>query len=317
MHQQEHRAAENIHERSPETGTNTDALRIPRLLPSRAVFAPERAANCLLGLLASHADKQIPLLDQRELMRRRQQMTGHPFPVMSFEAAANILHPSTLQRREERQEEEPRLVINSSNSGYIEDKKIPLASPLVAFLRRPNKCGSPQLPDNMMSPRSVWEESPLNERLDPTASPRHTVTSTSRFVQTPPATSSWRIHNFLSPDPTVILQSHSSHKSCTPRRPCSPQEQTSVTANVSKRPRLARRVSSQWRQELFPQDRAQTRERILRSLHSHCQGDYEKLVLMISSMEEELLHIKTTSSDFYIQQAFELSDLIEHATLER
>ncbi|KAF4317579.1 hypothetical protein BBO99_00006386 [Phytophthora kernoviae] len=69
--------------------------------------------------------------------------------------------------------------------------------------------------------------------------------------------------------------------------------------------------------ELSPEDRTKTRERIMRSLHVHCQGDYEKLLLLLSSMEEELLHIKTTSSEFYAQQAFELSDLIAHATLER
>ncbi|KAL3662570.1 hypothetical protein V7S43_012423 [Phytophthora oleae] len=298
-----------------EPGTEGDAPRIPHLLPSRAVFTKERAADGLLGLLASHADKQLPLLDQRELQRRRQQLPANPRPIMSIEAAASAMHPPVMLQRTEGTQEQERPGFDDSSS-FIEDKA-PLTSSLVSFLGRPSgKLGSPRLPDNVTSPRSVWEESPPNERLDPTASPRHTVTSTSRLVPTPPTTSSWRIHNLLSPDPTINIQTHSSHKRRTP--PSSPpQEQVNVAISASKRPRLARRVSSQWRQELSPQDRAKTRERIMRCLHMHCQGDYEKLVLLLSSMEEELLHIKTTSSEFYAQQAFDLSDLIEHATLER
>ncbi|EEY59620.1 uncharacterized protein PITG_12196 [Phytophthora infestans T30-4] len=208
---------------------------------------------------------------------------------MSLEASASAMHPAA---------------------------KAPLASPLVAFLGRSSKLGSPRLPDNVTSPRSVWEASPQNELLDPTASLGHTVTSTSRLVQTPPTTSSWRIHNLLVPDPTVNIQTNSSYKRRTP--PSSPpQERTDVAASAAKRPRLSRRTSSQWRQELSPPDRAKTRERIMRSLHMQCQGDYEKLVLLLSAMEEELLHIKTTSSEFYAHQASELSDLIEHAMLER
>ncbi|KAK1930599.1 hypothetical protein P3T76_013921 [Phytophthora citrophthora] len=304
-------------ERGLEPGTEDDAPRIPHLLPSRAVFAKERAADGLLGLLASHADKQLPLLDQRELQRHRQQLAGNVRPAMSIEAAASAMHPSAmLQRNERTQEQEQERSGLSNRSGFIEDKA-PLTSSLVSFLGRPSgKLGSPCLPDNVTSPRSVWEESPPNERLDPTASPRHTVTSTGRLVPTPPTTSSWRIHNLLSPDPTVNIQAQGSHKRRTP--PSSPpQDQVNAAISASKRPRLTRRVSSQWRQELAPRDRAKTRERIMRCLHMHCQGDYEKLVLLLSSMEEELLHIKTTSSELYAQQAFDLSDLIEHATLER
>ncbi|OWZ02707.1 hypothetical protein PHMEG_00025688 [Phytophthora megakarya] len=293
MHQQQHLTPHRASERGSERGNDRDAPRIPRLLPSRAVFTNERAPDGLLGLLASHADKQVPLLDQRELLRRRQQLPGNR---MSLEASNAML-------RSEEEQERPR------TNSFIEDKP-PLASPLVAFLN-PSKLGSPRLPDNVTSPRSVWEESPPNERLDPTASPRHTVTSTSRIVATP--TSSWRIHHLLSPDPTVNISTNNAHKRHSP--PTSPPQEQNASA--AKRPRLVRRVSSQWRQELSPRDRAKTRERIMRSLHLHCQGDFEKLVLLLSSMEEELLHIKTTSSEFYAQQAFELSDLIENATLER
>ncbi|KAG6574544.1 Heme oxygenase [Phytophthora cinnamomi] len=309
--QQSVRAAAS-RERAPQPGTDgDDAPRIPHLLPSRAMFASERAADGLLGLLASHADKQLPLLDQRELLRRRQQTFANPRPVMSLEAAASAMHPAAMLQRSEalRQEQErPRA------GSFIEDRA-PLAAPLVSFLARSNKCGSPRLPDNVTSPRSVWEESPPNERLDPTASPRHTTAATSRLVPTPPTTSSWRIHNLLSPDPTVNIQTENSRKRrASPSSP--PQEQADVAGSATKRPRLVRRASSQWRQELSPRDRAKTRERIMRSLHMHCQGDYEMLLLLLSSMDEELLHIKTTSSEFYAQQAFELSDLIEHATLE-
>ncbi|KAG7401848.1 hypothetical protein PHYBOEH_010311 [Phytophthora boehmeriae] len=282
-------------DRGAEPAVDGDAPRIPRLLPSRAVFSDDRAAHGLLGLLATHADKQLPVLDQYELQRRRQQP---PRPVMSLEAAASAMHPTADHQ-------------DRTNS-FIEEKG-PLASPLVSFLERRSKCGSPRLPDNVTSPRSVWEESPLNERLDPTASPRHTPTS-SRLAQTPPTTSSWRIQNLLSPDPTTS-RSATQKRRTPPTSP--PLAQSEVAANATKRPRLTRRVSSQWRQELLPQDRTKTRERIMRSLHVHCQGDYEKLLLVLSSMEEELLHIKTTSSEFYAQQAFELSDLIAHATLER
>ncbi|KAL4161953.1 hypothetical protein PRNP1_002501 [Phytophthora ramorum] len=308
MQQAPHRSGAERRERGPEPRDDRDAPRIPQLRPSRAMFAAsanERAADGLLGLLASHADKQLPLLDQRELLRRRQQLPGNPRPVMSLEAAASAMHPTgTLQHQEQ---ERPR----ADSSSFTEDKPA-LASPLLAFLSRSSKCGSPRLPVNVTSPRSVWEESPPNERLDPTASPRHTTASTSRLVPTPPTTSSWRIHTLLSPDPTTNVNPPSSHKRRTP--PSSPQEQMDV---ATKRPRLARRVSSQWRQELLPRDRAKTRERIMHALHMHCQGDYEKIVLLLSSLEEELLHIKTTSTEFYTQQAFDLSDLIEHATLER
>ncbi|RLN58061.1 hypothetical protein BBJ29_007827 [Phytophthora kernoviae] len=288
-------------DRGVEPAPDGDATRIPRLLPSRAVFSDDRAAHSLLGLLATHADKQLPVLDQYQLQHRSQQP---PRPVMSLEAAANAMHP-TLQHTADYQDKE-------QTSNFVEEKG-PLASPLVSFLERRNKCGSPRLPDNVTSPRSVWEESPPNERLDPTASPRHTATS-SRLAQTPPTTSSWRIQNLLSPDPATSRPA--TQKRRTP--PASPPlAQSDVAVNAAKRPRLTRRVSSQWRQELSPEDRTKTRERIMRSLHVHCQGDYEKLLLLLSSMEEELLHIKTTSSEFYAQQAFELSDLIAHATLER
>ncbi|KAE8890909.1 hypothetical protein PF010_g8569 [Phytophthora fragariae] len=310
--QQSVRRAAAPRERVPQLGEDGDAPRIPHLLPSRAMFASERAADGLLGLLASHADKQLPLLDQRELMRRRQQIPPNSRPVMSLEAAASAMHPTAvLQRSEAIRQEQERPRANS----FIEGKA-PLAAPLVSFLGRSSKCGSPRLPDNVTSPRSVWEESPPNERLDPTASPRHSTAATSRLVPTPPTTSSWRIHNLLSPDPTMNIQAEISHKRRTP--PSSPPPgQADFALNAAKRPRLVRRVSSQWRHELSPRDRAKTRERIMRSLHMHCQGDYEMLALLLSSMEEELLHIKTTSSEFYAQQAFELGDLIEHATLER
>jgi hypothetical protein len=293
-----HRRASERREREP--ADDPDAPRIPHMLPSRAA---DRGAAGLLGLLASHADKQLPLLDQRELLRRRHQLPGHARPVMSLEAAASAMHPAALQRHEDFQEHQRPRSFSSSSDKFIDDKAL-LSSPLVAFL------GSTRLPDNVTSPRSVWEANSPNERLDPTASPRHTVAATTRLVPTPPTTSSWRIHNLLSPDPSANSPTRSSRKRRSP--PSSPSQQEDAT----KRPRLVRRVSSQWRRELAPQDRAKTRERIMRSLHTHCQGDYETLLLLLSSMDEELLHIKTTSSEVYAQQAFELGDLIEHATLE-
>ncbi|RLN87244.1 hypothetical protein BBJ28_00014737 [Nothophytophthora sp. Chile5] len=270
----------------------------------------------MLGLLASHADKQLPILNQLQLQRYRQQQ---PRPIMSFAAAANALHPA--QQRPPIQENE--LYVRPTCSGVEDDG--PLASPLVSFLGRKSKRGSPRLPDNVTSPRSVWEETP-HERLDPTASPRQTVTS-SRHVSPPPTTSSRRIQSLLSPDrsassrptsavSTVKAPAVAPRKRSTPP-PSPPQIQVNVAESAAKRPRLVRRVSSQWRQELAPRDRAKTRERIMRSLHAQCQGDLEALVLLLSAMDEELLHIKTTSSEYYTQQALALSDQIEHATLER
>lgn len=285
-----HRRSTDCRERGLESAADGDAPRIPQLLPSRGAMADTRAAQGLLGLLASHADKQLPRLDQQELQRRRQQLPGSARPIMSLEAAASAMHPTLRQYKQQ----------------DVSEAKSAMAPPLVAFLGRQEKAGSPRLPDNVTSPRSVWEESPPNERLDPTASPRHIATS-NRLIQTPPTTSSWRIHNLLSPEPTIGSQ----------KRRTPPSAQSDVGESATKRPRLVRRVSSQWRQELSPRDRAKTRERIMRSLHQHCQGDFETLLLLLSTMEEELLHIKTTSSEFYFQQAFELSDLVEHATLER
>uniref|UniRef100_M4BNA9 Uncharacterized protein n=1 Tax=Hyaloperonospora arabidopsidis (strain Emoy2) TaxID=559515 RepID=M4BNA9_HYAAE len=288
---------------SPEPGDGCDTPRKRQLLPSRAVYSTNAAADGLLGMLANHADKQMPLLDQRELLRHRQQMTRNLRPAMSLEAAASAMHPATM--------EQLTVAVDSSNLDCREEK----VPSLVTLLGRSNNCCSSQVPEHVTSPCSMWEKSRFKERMDPTASPRRNATFTSGTTQTLPTTSLMRRHSFLLPNSTATFQSPITHK----RRasPSSPTwEQAEITATAYKRPRLVRRVSSQWRQELLPRDRAQTRERIMRSLHSHCQGDYEKLVLLLSSMEEEMLHIKMTSSDSYVQQAFELSTLVEHATLE-
>lgn len=280
-----------------EPGADTDTPRIPRL---PANYATERVADEMLGLLARHAERQLPLLNQHKLHRKRQKTSHNSQSTMGPEAGVSALHPAImLPKVEAAASNLPR----TSNAGIFEKDKLPLTSPLVAFLGRTTKPESSRVIDTMTSPRFVLQESSSNDQLDPTASPRHTVISTTRHVPTLHAT--WRIQD-RSPDSTVHAL------------PSSPrQDQSDVNARAMKRPRLARRVSSQWRHNLTPQDRANTRERIMRSLHMHCQGDYEKLVLLLSSMDEELLHIKTTSNEFYKQQAFGLSDLIRHATLER
>lgn len=82
-------------------------------------------------------------------------------------------------------------------------------------------------------------------------------------------------------------------------------------------PVLVRRVSSKWRSELADGERRKTRERIQRALTEHGEQDYEVLLLLVASMEEELLHVKTTSKTHYFQQARELSGEIRYASLER
>ncbi|CAI5720316.1 unnamed protein product [Hyaloperonospora brassicae] len=301
-------AATKRRECSPEPRDERAAAGQKRpLLPSRAGYAPGGAADGMLGMLANHADKQRPLLDQRERQRHQQHLPENPRPARSLQAAgARATQPPVTM-------EQLTVAVDRSNMDYREEK----APSLMTFLgRSPTGCLS-QVPEYVTSPCSMWEKSRLKERMDPTASPRRTGPVTSGQGQTPPSTSLRRRHSFLLPDPPVTFQSHGTHKRRT--SPCSPtQEMAAITAAAAvKRPRLARRVSSQWRQELVPRDRAQTRERMMRSLHTHCQGDYEKLVLLLSSMEEEMLYRKTASSDSYVQQAFELSALVEHATLER
>lgn len=80
---------------------------------------------------------------------------------------------------------------------------------------------------------------------------------------------------------------------------------------------LVRKSSSKWRSELAEQERRKSRERIQRALAKHADGDYEVLLLLIASMEEELLHIKTNSHEHYHHQAQALSSEIQHASLER
>ncbi|TDH73089.1 hypothetical protein CCR75_007418 [Bremia lactucae] len=167
----------------------------------------------------------------------------------------------------------------------------------------------------MTSPRSVWEDNLLNGRSDSTASPRHKVTLNSRLVSlshTALPSDRQYIHY---PAPQTKSQFNSSHKR---RSPFSyPHEEvTDCASNATKRPRLAYRELPKWRQELSSQDRAKTRERIMLSLHMNSQGNFEKLVLLLSSMEEELLHIKSTSNKVYEYQATELGNLIKHASLE-
>lgn len=74
--------------------------------------------------------------------------------------------------------------------------------------------------------------------------------------------------------------------------------------------------ASRWRHELTSRDRAKTRERIQRGLHHQCEGDYEALALVLAAMEEELLHVRTTSSEHYFDQARELSTTIATAKLD-
>lgn len=92
---------------------------------------------------------------------------------------------------------------------------------------------------------------------------------------------------------------------------------SSVQRSVPGPPVLVRRVSSRWRSELADQERRKTRERIQRGLTKYDERDYEVLLLLIASMEEELLHVKTTSRAHYFHQAQELSSEIRHASLER
>ncbi|CEG48849.1 uncharacterized protein PHALS_06647 [Plasmopara halstedii] len=291
-----------------ESGSDVGMPQIPHIPPDHTT---EHASDGMLGLLARHAEKQSPLHHQHKLHRKRQYLSQMPRPTVIPEAGASAWHPSTRQLEID---QDASNLFSTCNAESSQDDKVSLASPLVAFLGRPSKVESSRLNDNMMSPRSVWEESPLKEHLDPTASPRHTDTSNNQLVPIPHATSPWRIQHLLSPDPAVYVQPNTSPKLCIPQ---SPPRHSDIAFKNAKRPRLARRVSSQWRQDLSQRDRAKTRERIMRSLHMHCQGDYEQLVLILSSMDEELLHIKTTSNALYQQQACGLSDLVKNAKLER
>lgn len=92
---------------------------------------------------------------------------------------------------------------------------------------------------------------------------------------------------------------------------------SATTEAAANQPQLVQKVPSKWRHELADQDRRKTRERIQRGLVKHCEDDYDVLLLLIASMEEELLHIKTNSKEHYYQQAHALSAEVQHASLER
>ncbi|KAI9920794.1 hypothetical protein PsorP6_000237 [Peronosclerospora sorghi] len=92
MHQKRHRVVERP-ERVSEKTDDQNAPWLLHMLPSYAAFAHDRAADAdgPLGVLASHADKQLPLIQQSEL--RRCKMPRNPRPVMSLEAATSVLNP--------------------------------------------------------------------------------------------------------------------------------------------------------------------------------------------------------------------------------
>lgn len=91
-----------------------------------------------------------------------------------------------------------------------------------------------------------------------------------------------------------------------------------VAGNAAKRPMLVRRMATpNWRQQTTPLERSKTRERIQKALDDQCQGDYELLLRVISSLDEELLHIRTNSKDHFFQQTHALHDQIERASLDR
>jgi hypothetical protein len=85
----------------------------------------------------------------------------------------------------------------------------------------------------------------------------------------------------------------------------------SLPAKATTKPTLVRTSSSAaWRQNMPPQDRARTRERLLRGLDRQSRGDYDALVQIVAALEEELLHAHTTSRDHYLMQAVALTDRI-------
>ena len=70
-------------------------------------------------------------------------------------------------------------------------------------------------------------------------------------------------------------------------------------------------TGADWRAELKPTDRANTRRRFASGFHQHCDGDFEKLLLLVASMEEQVVHIRSQSKSAYVDAAVALGDRIE------
>ncbi|TYZ58854.1 hypothetical protein PybrP1_000490 [[Pythium] brassicae (nom. inval.)] len=285
-----------------------DAHRIPRLFPSVGAFpSPQQqqqqqqqqhrsTADLMLGLktLAAHADRQAPLLSH----------DSNPMP--SFPS----LRVSALPA--------------SATAGFARGATTRLPSIMSGECRESDARGGENAPPSLSPLRfgeylghkhqrgDTWLPDDDDDATSPTSSNPMFAPSNKRFRPTSPLSDSADAlaSEYLDPQQMALPIS-------TLTRSVSGPAGSLHQRFVPGPPVLVRRVSAKWRSELADGERRKTRERIQRALSKHAEQDYETLLLLIASMEEELLHVKTTSKEHYFQQARDLSGEIRHASLER
>ncbi|GAB9474240.1 hypothetical protein Gpo141_00011374 [Globisporangium polare] len=303
-----------------------------------SAFPHQSAADVMLGLktLATHADRQVPILNH----------DGNPMPTFPSLRVSPSLSSSFTQRMastttntasrpfppviatsREDLRDNSRLMSTGQAKDDSENKVSPVR--FGEYLGRKHKRGESRVPDNESSPTSRSQVYGSDREI--TLSPPSTAVPGPRIL--PVATTiAWRSSSSIfSPNSKKLrTSSPGSLESKAPftLAPLEPQRSTLPIASLTRstsgpaapgvgQPLLVRKVSSKWRDELEEQDRRKSRERIQRGLNKHSEGDYDVLLLIIAAMEEELLHIKTTSKEHFFQQAQALSSEIQHAALER
>uniref|UniRef100_K3WYK5 Uncharacterized protein n=1 Tax=Globisporangium ultimum (strain ATCC 200006 / CBS 805.95 / DAOM BR144) TaxID=431595 RepID=K3WYK5_GLOUD len=205
------------------------------------------------------------------------------------------------------------------------------------YAGRKHKRGESRLPDNATtSPSGSRYPSPGGDRNTITLSPSSTAAPAPRVLPVS-STIAWRSTSTSSsifPPETKRFRTNSPVRSggatashnLLAQSPVAPQKTSfplssilapPASSSTTNPPPLVRKVSSKWRDELADFDRRKTRERIQRGFARHCDGNYDVLLLLVASIEEELLHIKTNSKEHYEQQADALSAEVRHAHLER
>ncbi|GLD98593.1 hypothetical protein PINS_up007310 [Pythium insidiosum] len=199
------------------------------------------------------------------------------------------------------------------------------------FLGRKNKRDEDRMNAlSSSSPTAVWEGEAASSR-SPSAQSNDTLRSSpSTTLQplsssSPPSTTDTRAHETAVQQPPAIhpqsrmpawrapplaVPRSSAPHTHTIYHGAASTPSTTIQMPAAKRPMLVRKTSSNWRQEMPRQDRDKTRERIRRGLHNQCDEDFDLLLHIVAAMEEELLHVQTTSRDHYFLQAMALHDRI-------
>ncbi|TMW66386.1 hypothetical protein Poli38472_004151 [Pythium oligandrum] len=277
-------------EQTSSTVEADDAQRIPQL---------RRQTDLMLGLqaLASHANDQSPLQKLKRFEENTISPRLAPVPAMP--------QVPLLQLRSE-----PLNTENNYSRGDSMDRSQARVVPALftSFVGRKNKRDEERLPGmQRLSPTAVWEGARSTVAAVPSSPTPLKAESPCVLTTSAPRVVPWRAPSIPSKATrSPVLAPHPDQTSrIMPVLPLPPS-----SAAAAKRPRLVRKSSGQWRQETSPQEREKSQARVRRGLDAVCQGDYDALLLIISAMEEELLHTHTSSKEHYVFQMLALRDRI-------